>query len=30
MENVLKRMKKIRMQKGYSLENMAMELKISD
>jgi len=30
MENVLKRMKKIRMQKGYSLENMAMELNISD
>jgi len=30
MENVLKRIKEIRMQKGYSLENMAMELNISD
>lgn len=30
MEDVSKRIKKTRMQRGYSLENMAMELNISD
>jgi len=30
MEDVLKRIKETRIQRGYSLENMAMELNISD